>query len=94
MKDQQSYISIFVAYLTFQVAARSISPDMAAVFYETPFGRFMKVQRNLGRKKLHGKNQGSSFLGGSFTKYRVVLSVLIAISGDILGKLKRYCTPE
>ena len=32
-----------------------------------PIGRFIEIQRNLRRKKLHRSNQGSNFLGGSFS---------------------------
>ena len=30
------------------------------------YSRFIEMQSNLGRKKLHRTNQGSNFLGGSF----------------------------
>ena len=32
-----------------------------------PHGRFVEIQSNLKRKKLHRTNQDSNFLGGSFT---------------------------
>ena len=32
-----------------------------------PCRRFIKIQSNLRRKKLHRTNQGSNFLGGSFS---------------------------
>ena len=32
-----------------------------------PYGRFIEMQSNLRRKKLHRTNQGSNFLGGSFS---------------------------
>ena len=51
----------------FQVATRSTSPDMKAVFHIWLYGRFIEMQRNLRRKKLHRTNQGSNFLGGSFS---------------------------
>ena len=51
----------------FQVATRSTSPDMATVFYAWPYSRFIKIHGNLKRKKLHRMNQGSNFLGGSFS---------------------------
>ena len=38
---------------------------MTTVFHAWPYGRFIKS--NLGRKKLHRKNQGSNFLRGSFS---------------------------
>ena len=68
MKDQKSCISIFVAcsiFVIFQVATRSTSPDMTTVFHTWPSSRFIEIQSNLRRKKLHETNQGSNFLGGS-----------------------------
>ena len=53
VKDQQSYISVFAAYQEFQVATRSTSPDMEPVFHAWPYGRFIEVQSNLRRRKLH-----------------------------------------
>ena len=50
-----------------QVPTRSTSPDMTTVFYARLDGRFIKIQNNLRRKKLHKTNQGSNFLGGSFS---------------------------
>ena len=67
VKDQQSCISVSVAYPEFQVATRSTSPDMTTVFRTWSYGRFIEIQSNLRRKKLHRKNQGSNFLGGSFS---------------------------
>ena len=64
VKDWQSCISIFVAYLA---KTRGTSPDMATVFYTWAYGRFIKIQINLRRKKLHRMNQRSNFLGGSFS---------------------------
>ena len=40
---------------------------MTAVFHARLYGRFIEIQRNLRRKKLHRTNQGSNFLGGSFS---------------------------
>ena len=51
----------------FKVAATSTNPDMAAVFHVLLYGRFMEIHSNLRRKKLHRTNQGSYFLGGSFS---------------------------
>ena len=50
-----------------QVATRNTSPDMAAVFHAWPCSRFIEIQNNLRRKKLHRTNQSSNFLGGSFS---------------------------
>ena len=41
---------------------------MTAVFHAWPYGRFIEIQINLRRKKLHRTNQGSKFLGGTFGK--------------------------
>ena len=40
---------------------------MTTVFDTWLYGRFIKIQSNLRRKKLHRSNQGSNFLGGSFS---------------------------
>ena len=32
-----------------------------------PYGRFIEIQINLRRKELHRTNQGSNFLGGTFS---------------------------
>ena len=40
---------------------------MTAVFHARLYGRFIEIQRNLRRKKLRRTNQGSNFLGGSFS---------------------------
>ena len=39
--------------------------DMPTVFHAWPYGRFIEIQSNLRRKKLHRTNQSSNFLGGS-----------------------------
>ena len=53
---------------------------MATVFYGRPYGRFIKIQNNLPGKKFHSTNQGSNFLGGSFSKRDV--RVLIQFSRE------------
>ena len=40
---------------------------MTVVFHGRPYGRFIEIKRNVGRKKRYRKNQGSNFLGGSFS---------------------------
>ena len=40
---------------------------MTTVFHASLYDRFIEVQKNLRRKKLHGTNQGSNFLRGSFS---------------------------
>ena len=67
VKDQQSYIFIFVAYLTFQVPAWSTRQDMTTVFQARPQGAFIEMHSNLKRKILHRTNQGFHFLGGNFS---------------------------
>ena len=51
----------------FQVVTRSTSPHMTTVFHAWPYGRFIEIKSNLRRGKFHRTNQGSNFLGGSFT---------------------------
>ena len=51
----------------FRVATRSTSLDMTTVFHGRPYGRFVEIQSNLWNKKVHRTNQGSNFLGGSFS---------------------------
>ena len=40
---------------------------MAAVFHAWLYGKFIETQNNLWGKKLHRANQGSNFLGGTFS---------------------------
>ena len=45
---------------------------MTTVFHAWPYGRLIEIQSNLRRKKLHRTNQGSIFLGGTFSnRYNV-----------------------
>ena len=47
---------------------RDTSPDMKTVFHSWLYGRYIEIQSNLKTsKKLHRTNQGSNFLGGSFS---------------------------
>ena len=50
-----------------KVATTSTSSDVTTVFHAWPYGRFITIQSNPRRKKLHGMTQGSNFLGGSFS---------------------------
>ena len=59
VKDQQSYISVFVVIQQFQVETRSTSPGAATVFHAWPYCRFIEIESNLRRKKLHRTNQSS-----------------------------------
>ena len=40
---------------------------MTTIFHAWPDGRFIEIQSNLRRKKLHRMNQGLNFLRGSFS---------------------------
>ena len=40
---------------------------MTTEFHEWLCDRFIEIQKNLWGKKLHRTNQGSNFLGGSFS---------------------------
>ena len=40
---------------------------MTTIFHAWPYGRFIEIQRNLRRKKLHRTNQDYNFLGDSFS---------------------------
>ena len=53
VKDQQSCISVFVSCLT---NPGYTSPGMTTVFHTWAYGRFIDVQSNLRRKKLHRTN--------------------------------------
>ena len=57
VKDQQSCVFVFAVCLTkFQVATRGTSPDVTTVFHTWAYGRFIEIQSNLRRKKLHRTN--------------------------------------
>ena len=58
--------SIFAAYSTIPIS-RSTSPDITKVFHAWLYHRFIKIQSNFRRKKLHRANQGSNLLRGSFS---------------------------
>ena len=40
---------------------------MTTVFHAWPYGRFIEIQTNLRSKNSHRTNQGSNFIGGSFS---------------------------
>ena len=40
---------------------------MTTAFHARPYGRFIEIQSNLIRKKIHSTNQDSNFRGGCFT---------------------------
>ena len=40
---------------------------MTTIFHTWAYGRFIKIQSNLRRKKLYRTNEGSNFRGGGFS---------------------------
>ena len=74
VKDQQSYISVFVFFLTI-IAATKTSPNMTTVFHARLHGRFVEIKSNLRRKKLYRTNQNSVFLEGSFNNRDVITPI-------------------
>ena len=67
VQEKQQEKTNHLAYLflqsiqQFQVATRSIIPGMIAVFSAWLYGRFVEIQSNLRKKKLHRTNQNSNF---------------------------------
>ena len=55
VKDQQSYIVVSVAYLIYPISSQEHQH------------RFIENKSKLRRKKHDRRNQGSNFLGGSFS---------------------------
>ena len=62
VKDQESCLSVFVAYLTIPSSNQKHQPR----FHTWAYVRFIEIQSNPRRKKPYITNQGSNFLGGSF----------------------------
>ena len=58
VKEEQFSISIFVTYRTIPI--RGISPEIATIYLS-------RSRATSGQKKIHRTNQGSNFLGGSFS---------------------------
>ena len=50
-----------------QTTTGSTSPDMTTAFHANLYGSSIEIKTNFLRKKLHRTNQGSNFLGGSFS---------------------------
>ena len=67
VKGRQSCISVLVPYLTIPSSIQGTSQNVATVFHGWPYGRFIEIHSHLRRKKLHRTNQGTNFLGGSFS---------------------------
>ena len=58
--------------LQFQIPTRITNPDMTTVLHAWLYGRFIEIQSNLRRKKLHRTNLGCNFLADSFSnRYNV-----------------------
>ena len=60
---------------------------MTTVFHARSYGRFIEIQSNLSRKKLHTSNQGSNFLGDSFSnRDKIIVKNSVTFSYfDFLG---------
>ena len=54
------------------------------------YGRFLQIQSNLGRKKLHRTNQGSNFLESSFSNRDNVKAKIQFRRGSQPQHLKRW----
>ena len=68
--DLQSCISIFVAYPA--IPSSNYSPALTWQPHPSFYDRFVEIQSNHGRKKLHRMNEGSNFLGSYFSdRYHV-----------------------
>ena len=66
VRNRQSYISVFVIYLTFPSSSQEHQPRHHNSINTRSYGRYIQIKSNLRRKKLHRMNQGSNFRGGSF----------------------------
>ena len=58
---------LHICLCNFQLAAWSTSLEVTTVFHWWSHGRFVEMQINHRRKKLHRTNQGSNFLKDSFS---------------------------
>ena len=63
----QIRIQVYSTYQHIQVAARSTSLDMTAVFHGRLNYRFLEIKIKRRKKKLYRTNQGSNFLGRGFS---------------------------
>ena len=63
---------------------------MATVFHTRPYGRFIDIQNSLSREKLHRANQGSNFLGSSFSNRDNVRAPIQFRKEDNPSNLKDY----
>ena len=62
VKDQQSSISVFVAYPRIPSSNQDNSLDMTTVFHAWQYGRFIEIQNNLGEKNFIEQIKPSIFL--------------------------------
>ena len=62
-----SVIKYFKVPKYYDLDCRCTSPGVTKVFHAWPYGRFIDLQSNIRRNKLHRTNQSSNFLGGSFS---------------------------
>ena len=72
------YIYIYIIIIIGNYSKKQLgpfSPDMTTVFHAWLYGRFIEIQSNLSKKKLHRTNQGSNFLGGSLSNRMNVMNV-------------------
>ena len=67
MKDWQSCISVFEAYLKISSNNWRNQPRRDNSIPCMGCGRFIKIKSKLRRKKLHRTNHGPNFLGGTFS---------------------------
>ena len=67
VKDQQPCITAFVVFQHIRITGRSTRPDVTTVFHVRAYGRFIEIHSNLRRKNIYKTNQGSNFLGYSFS---------------------------
>ena len=63
----QIRIQVYSTYQHIQVAVRSTSLDMTAVFHARLHYRFLEIKIKHRKKKLYRTNQGSNFFGCSFS---------------------------
>ena len=63
---------------------------MKTVFHPRLYGRFIEIQSNHRRNKLHTTNQGSNFLGGTFSNRDNVRAPIQFIRERLPQHLKRW----
>lgn len=58
LRTNSATYTVWLLTQNIQVTIRRTYPDMTTVFHAIPHGRPTEIKHNLGRKKLHGTNQG------------------------------------